>query len=180
MKFLQILVLIFGFVVFTNAQKAILSGTVYDANGAVIPKTRIIATNEMDESFETLANDEGMYSLNLPFNDYSSRKSPNFKIMKYEIRVNNENGSDKFVLKDFMFVPTSKGKMNFDIALDAANPEPCGYSGADCPTVLYCPAGEQEIIQTIKTEVSNKILQRPLEELPKEQNKTKRKNNNNK
>ncbi len=177
MKFLQILVLILGLVVLANAQKAILSGTVYDANGAVIPKTRVIATNEAGECFETLANDEGTDSLNLPFNDYSSRKSSNFKITKYEIRVNRENGFDKFVLKDFMFVPSSKGKMNLDISLDAANPESCGYLGADCPIVLNCPSGEQETIQTTKAQVSSKVLQRPLEELTKTQNKIKRKNN---
>jgi hypothetical protein len=169
MKFLQILVLMFGLVIFANAQKAILSGTVYDANGAVIPKTRVIATNEMGECFETLANDEGTYSLDLPFNDYSSRKSSNFKITKYEIRVNRENGFDKFVLKDFMFVPSSKGKMNLDIALYAVNPEPCGYSGADC---LSAPS-----VETTKAKSSDKISQRPLGKLPKARNKSKRKNN---
>ncbi|MBA4123672.1 MAG: hypothetical protein H0X72_14565 [Acidobacteria bacterium] len=100
------------------------------------------------------------------------KASANFKTAKYEITVDMENrGFEKFVLKDFKFVPSYKGKMNLDIALDSINPEPCDYSGADCLNATPIDA-------KIKTITSDKILQRPLEELPKEQNKTKGKNKN--
>ncbi|HEX8369547.1 MAG TPA: hypothetical protein VF604_13455 [Pyrinomonadaceae bacterium] len=60
--------------------------------------------------------------------------------------------------------------MNLDIALDADNSN-CGAGG--CPETLP--------VESNKREVSDKILQtRPLEELPKEQNKSKRKKKNNK
>ena len=171
MKILQILVLILGLVIFTNAQKAILSGTLYDAVGAVIPDVKIMAINEKGEKFEALTNDNGVYSLMLPFNQYDAKtSSSNFKIAKFEIVVDLENrGFEKFVTKDIKLIPAYSGRMFFDIALDSRNPEPCGYAGADCL--------ETPIIKSTKQKVQNKILQRPLETLPKEQNKTKRKNN---
>ncbi len=45
MKILQILVLILGLVTFANAQKAVLSGTVYDGNGSVVTEVKITAIN---------------------------------------------------------------------------------------------------------------------------------------
>jgi hypothetical protein len=171
MKFLQILVLILGLTILVNAQKAILSGTLYDATGAVIPKSKVTVINERGEKFEVLTNDDGVYSLSLPFNSYDAKtSSANFRIAKFEIVVDLEyRGFEKFSVRDFKFVPAYSGKMIFDIALDSRNPEPCGYAGADCL--------ESPIVENTKEKVQNKILQRPLEELPKEQNKTKRKNN---
>lgn len=170
MKILQILVLIFGFVVLVNAQKAVLSGTVYDANGAVIPETKIIAINEKGERFKTETNNEGVYVLNLPFNLYDTKNSAHFKIAKYEIIVDRERGFEKFVLKDFKFVPSYRGKMNLDIALEVYNTN-CGVAGC---------FPDLQFVEFQQPEVSNQILQRPLEELPKAQNKPKRKNKNNK
>ena len=166
MKILQILVLMFGFVVLVNAQKAVLSGTVYDANGAVIPATKITAINEKGERFETETNGEGVYVLNLAFNLYDTKTSSDFKIAKYEIVIDREKGFEKFVLTDFKFVPSYKGRMNLDIALDVYNTN-CGVAG--CLPYL-------QFVESQQPEVSNKILQRPLEKLPKAQNKTKRKN----
>ncbi len=62
--------------------------------------------------------------------------------------------------------------MLFDIALDAKNLEPCGYAGTDCL--------ESPTVKNTKGKVQNKIQQKPLEKLPKKQNKTKRKIINNK
>ena len=115
MKILQILILMFGLVVFTNAQKAILSGNVYDANGSLIVGAKVTAINEKDEKFETGTNSDGVYVLNLPFNSYNSKSD--FQIAKYEIIVAKEGFQKNFV-KDFKFVPSSEGKMNLDIALD--------------------------------------------------------------
>ena len=144
MKILRILVLIFGLTVLANAQKAVLSGTLYDATGAIIPKEKVTATNERGEKFEALTNDDGVYSLSLPFNKTSSA---DFRIAKFEIVVDLEyRGFEKFSVRDFKFIPAYSGKMIFDIALESRNPEPCGYSGADCPLILECQAGEPEII----------------------------------
>ncbi len=64
MKISWILVLIVGLAVFANAQKGVLTGTVYDANGAVIVKSKVTAVNQKGEKFEATTNDEGVYSLN--------------------------------------------------------------------------------------------------------------------
>ncbi len=170
MKFLQILVLILGLTILVNAQKAILSGTLYDATGAVIPKSKVTVINERGEKFEVLTNDDGVYSLSLPFNSYDAKtSSANFRIAKFEIVVDLEyRGFEKFSVRDFKFVPAYSGKMIFDIALDSRNPEPCGYAGADCL--------ESPIVENTKEKVQNKILQRPLEELPKKPNKSNKEN----
>ena len=166
MKILQILVLIFGLTVLVNAQKAVLSGTVYDPVGAVIPEVKVTAVDEKGEKFESVTNDDGVYALSLSYNLYDARtSSANFKIAKFEITVDLENrGFEKFVIKDFKFIPAYSGKMFFDIALDVKNPEPCGYAGAGC---LNTPPIN---IESIKP--SDKILPRPLEELPKKPNKS--------
>ncbi len=170
MKILQILVLIVCSTVFANAQKAILTGTLYDAGGAVIPKAKVTAVNEKGETFVTETNDEGIYSLSLSYNNYDSKTaSVNFKISKYEIIVDLENrGFEKRIIKDFKFIPAYSEKMLFDIALDTKNPEPCGYAGADCL--------QETTVETEKPKLSDKILQKPLETLPKAKN-NKRKNN---
>ncbi len=172
MKFLQILVLIFGLVILVNAQandKAILSGTVYDVSGSLISDAKITAINQEGQKFETLTNTEGVYVLNLLF------AKPRFKTIKYEITIDEtKRGFEKFVLKNFNFIQSTNGKMQLDFALDSLNPEPCGYSGGDCINNTQTP------LKLEKTKVSTKILQTPLEKLPKKQIKTKRKIINNK
>ena len=140
-----------------SKNQAILSGTVYDANGAVIPQTIVIAINERGEKFATLANSEGIYVLNLPFNRYNSKSSAGFKVAKYAISAEQKH-FDKFVLKDFKFVPSTNGKMNLDIALDVDTSN-CGVAG--------CLPNLQSV-ESQKRMVSDKILQIPLEKIPKE------------
>ena len=167
MKFLRILVVIVGLAVFANAQKAILSGTVYDANGAVIPETKIIATNDKGEKFVTLSNSEGIYMLDLPYNQYDTRRSANFKVAEYEVKVERERGFEKFVLRKFKFVPSTNGRMNLDIALDAAENTNCGAGG--------CIQDKRLPVEPSDQKASDKILKRPSEDLPKAKN-NKRKN----
>lgn len=116
MKSLQLLVLIFLLASIANAQKANLTGSVYDANGSVITKAVVIAVNEKGERFGTLSNGEGVYVLELPYNPYSSGTA-DFKLAKYEIIVES-NGFEKFVLKDFKFVNSTRGKMFLDFVLE--------------------------------------------------------------
>lgn len=99
-----------------NVEKAILTGNVYDPTGAVIAEAKVTAVSKNGEKFETLTNQDGVYELNLPFDEYKPRIS-NQKIATYEITVESR-GFVKFVLKDFKFVNSSKGKMNLDFSLD--------------------------------------------------------------
>jgi hypothetical protein len=115
MKILQILVLIFCLVVVANAQKAILTGSIYDPGGAVIVKSKVTAINQKGEKFEALSNEEGVYVLNLPLDKYKPILDQ--KITKYEIVVEGL-GFEKFVLKNFKFVGATKGQMYLDFALD--------------------------------------------------------------
>lgn len=119
MKFLQVLVLILGLVMFVNSQTnsdAVLSGSIYDATGALIVKASVVAINEKGQKFDAATNDDGIYVLNLPFNVYRAGDS-NFRIAKYEIIVDTV-GFEKKSIKDFSFAPSSKGKMQLDFALN--------------------------------------------------------------
>ncbi len=172
MKVLQILVLIFGLSVFANSQaraKVFLSGNVYDANGALIIGTKVTAINEKGEKFESITDDEGKYVLNLPFKIYNS--DADFKVAKFDITAEHKH-FEKLVLKNFKFVPSYKGKMNLDLALDVKENTNCGAGG--------CIQYERQPIELSTQKVIDKIIQRDLEKLPKAQNKTKRKNKNNK
>ncbi len=165
MKILLVLVLVLSLVIVANTQ--VLTGTVYDAQGALIPKVKAI--NEKGKVFETETNDEGIYSLNLPFNDFTKISSKQFKISKYEIVVEC-GGFEKNILKDFKFISAYPNEMILDVSLDGANPEPCGYSGADCLPDL------PEKIESNNSEISNKISEQALEKKPKAKI-IKRKNN---
>lgn len=136
-------------------QKINLSGIVYDANGAVIVKAKVKVTNKNNESFETETNDEGVYSLKL---------LPD----SYEIEFV-QSGFKKKLFKNFKVVNSTYGKINQDIVLDIIDDTNCGAGGCiQRDTIDKMPSQE----------TSNKISQRPLEELPKAQNKTNRKNKN--
>lgn len=157
MKILQVLVLIFGLTVFANAQKADLSGKVYDAVGALIVNAKITAINEKGEKFISKTDNNGKYILSLPFNQYDPKSSSAaFKVAKYEIEIDGSHlGFEKVNLKDFKFVPSFEGQMNLDFALDSVNLEPCGYSGAECLQDLTP-------VETTKTKISKKIRDKPL------------------
>ncbi len=93
----------------------ILTGTVYDPNGAVIVKAKVAAINEKGERFETITNDAGIYNLELPYHQYDGKF--NFRLAKYEIIVEKEN-FEKTIIKNFKFAPSYTGKVNLDFALD--------------------------------------------------------------
>ncbi|MEK7724020.1 MAG: carboxypeptidase-like regulatory domain-containing protein [Acidobacteriota bacterium] len=120
-KSILVLALILGLNVFINAQTAVLTGLVYDATGAVIIGAKVSAKtliNKKLQTFETKTDADGEYKLDLPFQFYDT-KSPNgdFKISEYTIKVESPH-FEPFELKDFKFVPSYKGQMNLDFALD--------------------------------------------------------------
>ena len=95
MKFLQILVLIFGLVVCVNAQNSeklfLMSGTIYDLNKAVVVATKITAESENGKKFNTVSNNEGVYKLSLPFGKYTIEfQQEGFKLSRF---INFENFS---------------------------------------------------------------------------------------
>lgn len=116
MKVLRVLFLILGLAIVATAQKSILTGSVYDAYGALIIGAKITAINEKGEKFEALTNNDGIYILNLPYNPYRP-EIVDFKIAKYEIIVEKEL-LEKTTIKNFKFAPSYKGKVNLDFAMD--------------------------------------------------------------
>ena len=151
MKVLQILVLIFGLFAIANGQKAILSGNVTDKWGAAIPNAKIEAKNLEGKVIATRTNDDGRYQLELIEGEY------NIEITKTRF--------DKFSVSNYWI----NYKMQFDVALQCK----------DCELIDQ-DLLKSEPIQTSETKISNQVLQRPSEKLPKEKNKHKRKNKNNK
>ncbi len=103
MKNLQILILVFGLVVFTNAQNAILSGTIYDQSGAVIPNAEVILKSKRGKIYTSRTNEEGIYEFEVLEGLYSIEiKKNSFKIFK---------------IKNYFVSPSFKGKMIFDVTL---------------------------------------------------------------
>ena len=104
MKFLCALVLIFGLSVIANAQKTLLSGTVYDQEGAVIFGTKITLTNKDGKKFEVLANDEGIYKIIVRAGTYL-----------IEVIHPHNQAWEKFSIENYELPPIPK--MNLDLTL---------------------------------------------------------------
>lgn len=156
MKVLQILVLIFGFVILANAQKAVLSGTVSDEFGGAIGGAKVEIKGTNGKTYSTFTDSEGFYRVELEKGTYqievATQCYQKFNASDYKIAINGQ----------------TQQEMQLDVALEF---------NKECKTT-DCFLNEQiEKVQTTETKISDKILQRPLGELPKEQNKTKRKNN---
>ncbi|MFT3745619.1 MAG: carboxypeptidase-like regulatory domain-containing protein [Pyrinomonadaceae bacterium] len=104
------------------AQNSLLMGTVYDENGAVIPKVKIRAVGPDGLKFETVTDKIGSYSLRLPFSKVSSDV---VGMVKYRIIF--ERSDLPFETKelvDFLFVSSTKGKMFLDCVLLVKKQEP--------------------------------------------------------
>ncbi len=116
------LLLFFGLSVFTygqtNQETCILTGLVYDDNGAVIMNAviRIRGADKIEKIFKT--NDEGAFEIKLKAGNYSIQvESPGFQIFRV----------DKFRVS-----ASYKGKQNLDIALEVG---PC----SDCHMIEGVP-----------------------------------------
>ena len=95
MKVLQVLVLILCLAVFATAQRASLSGRIYDQAGAAISETKISLINKDGRSFGASANDDGFYQVDIPPGTYlleaeypKHQSWEKFRIEKYEIPAN--------------------------------------------------------------------------------------------
>lgn len=165
MKVLQNLILILSLIFIVHPQsilgkfiEPILSGTVYDDNGAVVGGAIVKITGSDEKEFISKTNEEGVFEIRLfPGNYFIQVEMPGFQT---------------FRLEKYRIAPSFKSRMNLDIVLEVEEVEPCGPAGSGDGCIMADP------IDMNKTEIkiSDKILQRPLEKLPKAQNKTKRKN----
>ncbi len=89
--------------------KMILTGVVYDVNGAVIVNgTMVIAYDGNGKKYESVTNDEGVYKLELP-------------LAAYKIKVSAPGFCPKQV-EDFIIVDSTHGKMSLDFVLEVAGP----------------------------------------------------------
>ena len=104
MKIFQVLILILGLSIFANAQKAILSGTVYDQTGAVIPETKITLMNKDGKEFAAFTNDDGVYTISVASGNYS-----------LEVVNLRHAAWEKFIIQQYELAPVPK--MNLDITL---------------------------------------------------------------
>lgn len=136
-KILQILVLIFCLSVVVNAQtitdrseKSILSGTVFDKYGAVIPQTKITFTNKDGKEFITISNEEGFYKIELNEG-------------KYEIEFDKE-GFQKLVSDNYKLA--FRSKIQLDISLDIRS---CDDPKMNCHLMTDDP---KKIIKFIREE----------------------------
>ncbi len=75
MKFLRVLIVIFGLAVFANGQNVektfALSGTVFDPAKVGVPKTEIIAVNKNGREFQIISDANGIYKISIPFGNYT-------------------------------------------------------------------------------------------------------------
>lgn len=110
MKILQLTVLILGLFVFANeaqtiadsSEKFVLSGTVFDGQGAVIQRTKITFTDQSGKEFIALSNDDGFYKIELNEG-------------KYKIEFS-QDGFQSTIIDTYKLA--FKAKMQLDISLD--------------------------------------------------------------
>jgi Carboxypeptidase regulatory-like domain len=117
--FITMLVLLLGLGVFAQAQSPvqnseptmILTGAVYDINGAVIVNgTKIAAYSSGGKRYETTTNEEGIYKIQLPLATYKIEASaPGFCSER---------------MAHFRVVNSTYGKMSLDFVLEVADNQP--------------------------------------------------------
>lgn len=105
MKVLQILVLFFCLTISCSSQSAVLSGTVYDQKGAVIPSAEIKLKGKTGKDYKVKTNDIGKYEIQLYEGIYTIVFTANlFKNLK---------------IKNYKIISISYGKMALDVSLEA-------------------------------------------------------------
>lgn len=138
-----------------------LTGTVYDLFGAVVPGALVKAIDSSGKVLEAKTNADGLYVLSLRPNDYDPKVSADLKAARYDIVVT-VPGFRESLTKAFAFVPSYKGSMYLDIALETlgTDPCPCGPAGA-------CPFGNETEVPFKEEVVLDKVVAQPTTDLPK-------------
>ncbi len=93
----------------TSEPTIILTGAVYDINGAVIVGTSIITYGTGGKNYETTTNAEGIYKINLPLGIYKIKVSA--------------PGFCSFQVERFVVVNSTYGKMSLDLVLEVSEPQ---------------------------------------------------------
>lgn len=81
-----------------------LTGTIYDANGAVVPNIHIRATDKRKRVYRTKTDGDGKYSMELP-------------VGIYEISINQVFNFKFFLVKEFFVAPPLNKPMKLDYAI---------------------------------------------------------------
>ncbi len=92
-----------------------LTGSIYDATGAVVVRAKVTAIGFGGKKFEAFSDDRGIYFLVLPFNKYESVRP--FTESKYDIIVEGA-GFKKSETKGYVFIPSQFGEMHLDVGLE--------------------------------------------------------------
>lgn len=92
-------------------RKMLLTGAVFDTNGAVIIEAKITAYRNNGKKYESKTNDEGIYTISLPFDVY--------KIEVYS------PGFCTSISEKYRIVDSTYGKMSLDFVLDVASSNSC-------------------------------------------------------
>ncbi len=105
----------------SSGREIVLTGKVFDPNGALVPGAQIRATGATGAITSTNSSASGIFSLPI---------APGL----YRLQVT-KSGFISANFPEFLVVNSSTGKMTMDIVLfPGLSNSPCGYSGADCLT----------------------------------------------
>lgn len=98
-------------------ETSVLTGTVYDAQGAVITGATVVAKNSTSgKTFIATTGDDGAYVLNLPYEKYDASIS-SFNEAKYDLKVE-AHGFKTVEMKDYVFMRPQCGRMQLDIGME--------------------------------------------------------------
>lgn len=151
MRILQSAVWLVTLSLVISAQNAVLSGSVTDEHGAIIPDTKIEVSGENGKQYQVSTNYEGVYRIEIPCG-------------LYKISVSRLPFT-KLVLSDYWIPP--HGSMRLDVALRCVG----------CQIIEH-PVAEPDLIEIEETkiDVSIKVLKRPVEKSIKRQFKSNKEN----
>lgn len=95
-----------------SSQTMLLTGVVFETQGALMIEAKVIAIDEKGKKFEGVTNDDGIYSLNLPLGYYRIEASARFFCPT--------------IFAKYKIVDSTYGKMNLDFVLEVGSSRiPC-------------------------------------------------------
>lgn len=118
--------------------KIVLTGNVFDPNGALVPGAQIRATGASGAITSTDSSASGIFSLPI---------APGL----YRLQIT-KSGFISANFPEFLVVNSGTGKMSMDIVLfPGLSHSPCGYSGADClPANLLIESYEIRYVPSLR------------------------------
>ncbi|MBK9162572.1 MAG: carboxypeptidase regulatory-like domain-containing protein [Acidobacteria bacterium] len=122
----------------SSGRKIVLTGNVFDPNGALVPGAQIRATSASGAVTSTDSSASGIFSLPV---------APGL----YKLQIT-KSGFISANFPEFFVVNSTTGKMYIDIVLfPGLSHSPCGYSGAEClPENLLVESFEIRYVPSLK------------------------------